>query len=124
MTFASVALYDSGGWLTIMAAAKSVNRQVGLLLSRLNLKIMEKPIFSEKVITPTRIYYVDVNEDSKGGRYMTLREIPSPRITGDGEAKKPQRVFFHSKEWKKIKHAINEAASYLQASDKNDRKCK
>lgn len=81
---------------------------------------MGKPIFSKQVITPTRLYYVDVNEDSKGGRYMTVREIPSSRIPANGKTKKPQRIFFHSKAWKDIAEALTTASQYLSDGCKSN----
>lgn len=78
---------------------------------------MGKNIFSKEVRTPTRLYYVDVNADSKGGRYMTIREIPRLRVPDSDKSKKPQRIFIHSQAWDGLSDAIADALRYLSGSD-------
>lgn len=65
---------------------------------------------SRKVSAGTRVYYFDVNTDSKGQRFISVSEIPTD--IHPGTKKKRQRIFIHAQ-------AIGRFIEALQATAKD-----
>ena len=71
----------------------------------------DNPVFSRRVSAGTRVYFIDVNKDSKGQSYMALSEIPTDKSPGN---KKRQRVFIHEKNIVEFAKAFGEAAEFIR----------
>lgn len=75
---------------------------------------MEKPKFTKQVSGGTRLYYLDVHTDRKGGSYITISEIPTDK---NPARKERQRVFIHKEDFDKFANAFAEVTNYIKRKD-------
>lgn len=62
----------------------------------------------------TRVYYFDINVDTKGRQYLSISEIPTDHSPG---TKKRQRIFVHGDNIQRFVDALNEIASNYIKND-------
>lgn len=74
-----------------------------------------KPIFSKSVSAGSRVYYVDVNVDRKGQKYMAITEIPTGKAA---QKKKRQRVFVHAENIDRFAQAFAEVSGFIKNETK------
>ncbi|MDE6803393.1 MAG: PUR family DNA/RNA-binding protein [Muribaculaceae bacterium] len=76
---------------------------------------MDNILFSKMVGAGTRVYYIDVRQDSKANPYVSISELPTERTPGK-KKKKRQRIFIHADNINRVMQALNEAFAYLNVS--------
>ncbi len=80
---------------------------------------MVNPIFSKRISAGTRVYYIDVNSDTKGQEYLTLTEIPVEKSLPDGIKKqKRQRIFIHANNAESFLKVLEEAVTHIKREGK------
>lgn len=72
---------------------------------------MDKPTFTKKIVTSTRVYFFDIHHDTKGNPYLSISELPKENCPGD---RKPQRVLVHKSFVEEFAEAFNEAVSQMK----------
>lgn len=76
---------------------------------------MAEVIKSIQIPSGTRVYYIDLREDTKGGKYITLTEIP----TKDKHSKKKRaRIFIHENHLDRIVKGLMEINDEIGCLDK------
>lgn len=82
---------------------------------------MLNPKFSKRISAGTRVYYIDVNTDTKGQEYLTLTEIPVEKSLPDGVKKqKRQRIFIHANNAESVLKVLTEAVNHIKREGKNE----
>lgn len=75
-------------------------------------------LFSRTVKAGKRVYYIDVKQDRRGGRYLSVTE--SKRVYNTPEQETPvfekHKIFLYSEDFDKFSAAFQEAVDFVQKS--------
>ena len=70
-----------------------------------------QPLFSKKISSGTRVYYIDYLKDKKGQKFIKISEIITDKAP---EQKKRQCIFIHESSISKFLSAYMDVAAYIK----------
>ena len=73
--------------------------------------IMKKPILTSSVSAGTRLYYIDLFKDSKGGFYLSVAEVSFEK---QSKKQSRQRIIIHPEDIDKFSEAFNSVVGQMK----------
>ena len=71
------------------------------------------PLFSRRIVTSLRVYYLDVFRDEKGQSYMAITEVARTKPPVKGVRRK---IFLHAQTLEKFEEAFREVSEFISNS--------